>query len=286
MSARIPTIVGVVVLFLFFHFPRSVFSAESFIPLSVDVTNPIIGDSFTVQGFGSGGVAGAKYYLKCRIGPANGTLLNEAQTFQVQTNRWLDDTSAWVDMPQVEIGSDGSWQGSLMCRIKNLMLDEAKKLYFRACLNTSDACKDSVQASTFLALSPRAPTSTNTPTPSVTNTPTTTPSHTPTHTPTNTHTPTPLPASSTNTPTTTGGKTPTLTVTPSEMDDASDAGTLDDSTISGIVLGEENENNSASDSGKRKSNDPLIGAFALVGAGTALLALACAVYVGIIRKTI
>jgi len=180
MSARIPTVVGIVV--LFFFFPSSVFSAANFIPLNVDTTSPVIGDSFIMQASANGAVTGSKYYIKCRIGPSS-TSLTEGQTLNEQTNTWLDDTGsngAWVDMPQILVSEDGSWQGSVTCRIKSSALDEAKLLFLRACLNTNDACGSSFQSTSSLVLSPRIPTPTNTPIPTDTPSPTNTPSPIPT----------------------------------------------------------------------------------------------------------
>jgi len=182
------------------------FSATIIInPISVDMPSPIIGDSFNLVASISGALSGGSYYVKCRIG-ANVSSLNDGQTYNPQTSQWLDDTGstgAWVDMPQVAVGSDGLWQDSIKCRIKSSANDEAKSIFVRACLNSSNSCGTSFQSANSLALNPIFPTPTPTPiptltpTPTPTNTPTPTPTLTPTPTPTRapTSAPTPLPAS-------------------------------------------------------------------------------------------
>ncbi|MFH0749337.1 MAG: hypothetical protein V1917_00285 [Candidatus Gottesmanbacteria bacterium] len=266
MSARKPTLVGVV-LFFFFVFPFPVFSAVSFTPLGVDTTTPIIGDSFIVQASASGAVASSLYYVKCRIGP-NTSSLAEGQTFNANTAKWLDDTSAWIDMPQVTTGDDGSWQGSITCRIKSSAVDEAKLLFVRACLTVNSACGSSFQSTSSLGVMPRAPTPTATPTPTVTNTPTLAP------TATTTPTSTPIVMSSpTNSP------TPTVWLpSPSPSMDKSGGS----ATIAGVVLGkaEEQVESTQEKSDVLMQKKPYIISLVFVGLGFAMLG---AVYVIKIR---
>lgn len=267
MPAQKPTIAGVVVGFLFFFFPYSVYSAASFNPVGIDATNPIIGDSFNVQATANGASPSATYYLKCRIGSAGSTDLTEGQTLNTKTNKWLDDKSTWVDMPEIEIAEDGSWQGSMTCRIKSSALDEAKALFLRACLKTNDSCGSSFQSSNSLVLSPRIPTPTNTPTPTPIPTATNTPTPTSVQTATNTQTPTAVPKISSTFPV-------TATLTQSALDNAASA--------TGAVLGEETEPKT----GQMQPTDllaekqPYIIALLFVGIGLAMLA---AVYVVKIR---
>lgn len=274
MSARIPTYVGVVV-FLLFFFPSSVFGVASFIPLSVDTTNPIIGDTFVIQASASGVVANAAYYLKCRIGPTSGTTYTEGQTLNTQTNKWLDDTSAWIDMPQVAIGGDGQWQGSLSCRIKSSAVDEAKQLVLRACLNVNDACGTSFQSINFVSLSPRSPTPTNTPTPTTTNTPT----QVPTNTQGGTNTPTRLP-----TPTVTLIQTQTTIIAAtfsSVLEEKNDV-----ETTIGAVLGEEilKSNTMKQQNDVLSKKKPYITTLLFVGIGCALIAAFYAIKIHIYSK--
>ncbi len=187
--------------------------AVTIVPVSVDTVSPVIGDSFSVTASVSGALAGNIYFLKCRIG-ANSSSLTDGQTFNLQTSKWLDDTGstgAWIDMPQVTINGDGTWQGTLQCRMKSGTSDEAKMLFLRACLNTNNSCGASFQSNSSLSLSPIVPTPTPTPiptpTPTATPTPTPTPAVTIALTPTNTPTPTP-------TPTPTKTPAPTLSIMP------------------------------------------------------------------------
>ena len=274
MSARIPTYVGVVV-FLLFFFPSFVLGAANFTPLSVDTTNPVIGDAFVVQASASGVVASAAYYLKCRIGPSSGTTYTEGQTLNIQTNKWLDDTNAWVDMPQITIGGDGQWQGSLSCRIKSSAVDEAKTIVLRACLSVNDACGTSFQSTSYLSLSPRSPTPTDTPTPTITNTPTSVPTNTqvPTSTPTRSLTP-----------------TATLTLKPTIYEEATFSSILEEKddieTTGGAVLG---ETTSKTDVTQHQSNmltqkKPYITMLLFVGIGFALIAAFYAVKIHIYSK--
>lgn len=254
MSARVPTIVGVVV--LFFFFPFSVLSAVNFIPLGVTTANPIIGDSFVMQASASGAVSGSKYFVKCRIGPSS-TSLTEGQTFNGQTNTWLDDTGsngAWVDMPQIVVGEDGSWQGSVTCRIKSSAIDEAKLLFLRACPNVNDVCGTSIQSGSSLALAPLMPTPTNTPIPTNTPVPTNTPI--PTSTPSNTSVPTTTP-----TPIASPTKKPTATpITTSTIE----LGSTIVASPTGVVLGAQDP--------QTPNNKPYIIALLFVSVGCALLA--------------
>lgn len=180
-------------------------------PVSVSTSSPIIGDAFTLNASMSAATSGNNYYLKCRIGP-NSSSLSDGQTYNSQTSQWLDDTGstgAWTDMPQITIGSDGSWQGSIQCRIKTTASDETKVIFVRACLNSNNSCGISFQSANSLSLNPIFPTSTPTPSPTPTNIPT--PTNTPTPTKTPTSTPTPAP-----TLTPTKSIIPTITTTPTE----------------------------------------------------------------------
>lgn len=164
------------------------FAAVNISPISLSSSTPIIGDPFILNATLSGALAGNNYYIKCRIGP-NSSSLSDGQTYNSQTTQWLDDTGSsgsWTDMPQITVGSDGSWQGSFQCRLKNSATDETKLLFVRACLNSNNSCGTSFQSTNSLSLNPIFPTSTPTPIPTSTNTPT--PSPTPTKTPT----PTPI----------------------------------------------------------------------------------------------
>ncbi len=274
MSARIPTYVGVVVSFLFF-FPFPVFGAASFVPLSVDTTNPIIGDTFIIQASASGVVANAAYYLKCRIGPSSGTTYTEGQTLNGQTNKWLDDTNAWIDMPQIVVGADGQWQGPISCRIKSSAVDEAKSIVLRACLNVNDACGTSFQSTSSLSLSPRSPTPTNTLAPTATNTPTLAP----TNTPVPTSSPTRL-----STPTVTIASIPTVNVeeTFSSVLEEKD----DTETTIGAVLGETASKNNVTPrpSDLLSEKKPYITTLLFFGISLALIAAFYAIKIHIYSK--
>lgn len=196
-------VIALIAVFIFlFYFANPSFAVNPVIsPLSIDTSIPVIGDAFNVTATMSGALSGGSYYVKCRIG-ASSSSLNDGQTYNSQTLQWLDDTGstgAWVDMPQITTGVDGLWQDSIKCRIKTSANDEAKIIFIRACLNSSNSCGTSFQSANSLTINPIFPTSTpspiptSTPTPTPTNTPTPTPTASPTNTPTPTKTPTPTP---------------------------------------------------------------------------------------------
>ncbi len=184
-----------VVIGILFLFPAaSVFAASSIIPLSVSTASPIMGEAFIVTATMSGVAAGTPYFIKCRLGSGS-TALSEGQTYNAQTDRWLDDTGAngaWIDMPQITILSDGAWSGDMKCRIKSSAADESKLLYLSACLNADSSCGSSFKSTAFLTLQPRVPTPTITPSASPTAVNTITPTNSPG--PTTTRTPTAAPS--------------------------------------------------------------------------------------------
>ncbi|MBI3576750.1 hypothetical protein HY086_01790 [Candidatus Gottesmanbacteria bacterium] len=244
--------------FFLLHHPVS--AAVSISAVSVSTTTPIIGDLFTLTASISGALSGNMYFVKCRLG-ANSSSLSDGQTYNSTTSNWFDDTGssgAWVDMPQVTIGSDGTWSAGVGCRIKSSATDEAKVLYARTCLNSNNSCGTSIQSSNFLTLTPVVPTPTPTstptptPTPANTATPTPTPGSTPTPTPTPTKTPTPAP---------TKGVTPTPLLAETENLEATPAS-------SGSVLSATEESPT-----RTQSSKPLIIALLLIGLGLALLSL-------------
>lgn len=180
MPARI---VRVVVGLLFFVVPIRSILAVVFSPISLSQEHPIIGESFVVDATASGATVGSVYFLKCRIGQTTNAL-TEGQTYNSSTAEWLNDTDAWVSMPTVSVGEDGSWNGTVSCRVKLTAADELKVLYLRTCLRANDACGSSVQSTAFLTFAPIAPS----PTAAPTQTPC--PTATPTTVPTGTSTPT------------------------------------------------------------------------------------------------
>lgn len=149
-----------------------------------------IGQNFSVEGTLSGDGPGEAYYLKCRIGESVSEL-TEAQTFNSDSNNWLFDSSAWKDMPRLELTGDSA-NFSLECRIKAGVSSGQKYFYLRACFREPDeSCGNYVQSGfgqTILVVDPPAPTLTPTPTttkiPDLTATPTSTPTITPTSNPT------------------------------------------------------------------------------------------------------
>jgi preprotein translocase subunit SecG len=185
-------------LLLYLFLSGNAFAAASVSAVSVDISNPIIGNAFNVTFNITGANSGDNYYVKCRIGP-NGSSLTDGQTFNSPT--WLNDIDAWVSMPQFQIGADGTMQSSFQCRVRSGSVDESKVIYVSACLNSSSSCGTSFQSANSLNINPVAPTATPTPTavPSPTSAPTATP--TPTSMPTATPTPSPTP-------------TPTIKLTP------------------------------------------------------------------------
>ncbi|MFZ2025253.1 MAG: hypothetical protein WAV51_03155 [Microgenomates group bacterium] len=261
MSARIPTIVGVVVYFFFFRIPISfAVSGVVFTPLEIDSASPIIGDTFAVQATASGGMTGAVYYLKCRIGQTSSSL-TEGQTYNTTTEKWLDDTSAWIDMPQVMIQNDGSWRGALPCRIKTSAVDEIKLLFLRGCLQVNDACGTSFQSANYLSFSPILPTATMAPTvtPTVTPTPAKGPTNTPAVSTVLITTPTPINPSSKPT---------------SFVQILSQVTVVDEMAPSGTVLGQTNETqkNASGSMDMLSEKRPYIIALLFVGIGLSLLA--------------
>ena len=153
----LPRICGFVLLFveLVFFVQPVMAVTPNILPVSVDTSTPVIGDSFTLTASMSGAVVSSVYFLKCRIGAPNSTTLSDGQTYNSQTSKWLEDTGsngAWIDMPQITTDSTGLWQGNLQCRVKDSANDEAKVLFIRACLDANNACGTSFQSTNSLPL--------------------------------------------------------------------------------------------------------------------------------------
>jgi hypothetical protein len=140
----------------------------------------------------SGALSLSNYYIKCRIGP-NSSSLSEGQTYNQQTPEWLNDTDAWIRMPQIPTDASGNWQGSIQCRVKISAVDESKVIYIRACLSSNSACGTSFQSSAFLTVNTILPTPTPTLAPTDTPVPTNAPTNTPAPTTKPASTPTPKP---------------------------------------------------------------------------------------------
>ncbi|MBI5613871.1 hypothetical protein HY947_03015 [Candidatus Gottesmanbacteria bacterium] len=262
--------------------------AVSISPLSVDINSPVIGDAFTLTATMSGAVAGSNYFVKCRIG-GNTSSLNDGQTFNSQSSKWLDDTGssgAWVDMPQVAIGVDGYWSGLTRCRIKSSSTDEAKLLFVRACLNTDNSCGTSFQSLNSLPLNPIVPTSTPTPIPTSTPTPTPEPSPTPTRTPTPTSTPSPTstPTSSTKTPTSMSTKSvPSPSISLKDENDVladTDEAFIQEKTViasDGSVLGVTTDSNTSNNT--PRIDKMMAVTFGFIAAGLGVFSLASVIYI-------
>jgi hypothetical protein len=242
-----------------FFVPSAFAATPNILAISVDTNTPVIGDQFSVTASMSGAVANGVYFFKCRIG-ANSSSLADGQTYNNQTSQWLDDTGsngAWVDMPQITVDGGGVWQGTLQCRVKDSVNDEAKVLYIRACLNANSVCGTSFQSTQSLTLNPIMPTSTPSPTPTPTNTPTPQPTCTPTSTPIPTRTPTP-----TKTPT----PTPTSTPTPTKV-------LASDSAVLGSTTSTQSASVSADPPPKSTSKQMAI-AILFIGLGCGMLTVA------------
>lgn len=263
----ISTLLPACVLLYLLIFPSPVFAAVTLAPVNVDTSSPVIGDAFSVTASMSGAFVGNIYFLKCRIG-ANSSSLNDGQTFNSQTVKWLDDTGltgAWIDMPQITIGGDGTWQGAIQCKIKNGSADESKMLFMRACLNSNNNCGTSFQSSNNLMLSPQVPTATPTPTSTPTNT------LTPTPTPTATSAPT---ATSVPTATSTSIVTPTRIVSPTPTSEINNEIISTDVPLVPAILGVEDTSVSGTVEARAVSKRPIIIAMLFVSAGLALFAIA------------
>lgn len=173
---------------IFFVVP-AVSAAEALSVLSVSNTTPTAGDPITVAMTLSQGAASQSYYLKCRIGE-DSTHLTQGQTYNPDSGVWLDDSGAngaWTLMPRITVGSDGSWQGEMQCRVKTSAESGAKLVFTRACLSVDGTCKESFQSADSVGIQVLAPPPTSTPPPSPEPTPP------PTATPTVQKTPTRAP---------------------------------------------------------------------------------------------
>ena len=239
-------------------FPSPVFAAVTVSPMSVNTSSPVIGDAFSVTASISGALVGNVYFLKCRIG-ANSYSLNDGQTFNSQTTKWLEDTGltgAWVDMPQMIIGGDGTWQGVVQCKIKSGSVDESKTLFMRACLNLNNACGTSFQSSNTLVLSPQFPTPT--PTSSPTNTPTPTNTSTPVSTSTSTPSPTITPVSATVIATSTIIPTRAASITPTTRQEVVNTDMIEVPAILGVESDDAAIEGVIESSGSGRTNDKFV----------------------------
>jgi len=168
-------LVFILFIFLFFTFlKREVFALSAITVINVP-SEITIGQTFNVNGEISGVQTGQVYFVKCRIGPSSSNL-TEGQTYNVNTDFWLTDGSAWIEMPTTENANF-----SLQCKIKSGVEPGNKIVFLRACLKQADgSCGSSFQSASgvnLTALTEPLPTPTPSPTPSPT--PTSTPPLTP-----------------------------------------------------------------------------------------------------------
>lgn len=128
-------------------------------------TEVIINQTFNLQGEISGAQPGQFYYIKCRLGLSSSNL-NEGQTYNLKTDSWLADTSAWIEMPYSE-ADNNNFNFSLSCRVKSGAAIGDKVVFLRACLKQADgSCTNSFQSASGLnlkALAEIIPTLTPTP---------------------------------------------------------------------------------------------------------------------------
>lgn len=193
-------------IFIFLLLTTKVNAAVTISTLAVDNSAPTIEQSFNVNADISGASENTIYFVKCRIG-VDSSNLKDGQTYNSASSVWLNDTDAWTSMPVVTIGSDGSWQGVIQCRVKNGSVSGSKLVYTRACLNNNGACGTSFQSADYQTINVVLPTETPVPTP----TPIPTEVPTPISTPTESIAPS-ITSTITETPQST--PTPTLTITP------------------------------------------------------------------------
>lgn len=280
MSARISEIIGVGVFLAFFH--PDVFAAISFSISNPQAEADGITFDISVTGLTSSSCQNGVCYLQAVF-----TKPDTPRGFGFTKNKngdWIEyngspETEYIATMFYSFTPQEGSWSGKLTAKANGSDPDySGPGSYLMKALRYSGKSTSAAGESNSISVSVVWPTLS--PTPTLTPPPTDTPTHTPT------------PLSSSNTPTSTstvtGTSTPTETITPTDMMiDASDSGIIDDSTMSGEVLGEEEgEENSASVSAGKKSGDLFTGLFAALGAGTGLLGCAFVLYKGFFQKTV
>ena len=170
-------------LIFFFLFPFSVWAASVGVPTNLP-TEMIINQAFSLNGEISGWQSGQVYFVKCRIGFSSSSL-TEGQTYNANTNSWLSDGGAWVEMPTTE-----NTNFSLQCKLKSGVEPGNKIVFLRACLKQADGgclSSSSFQSASGVNLMVLAePTPTPTPSPVPNPTPTLKPA-TPTPKPTATY---------------------------------------------------------------------------------------------------
>jgi hypothetical protein len=178
MPARQKILVAfIITLAIFLFFRKNVIAATVSAPSNIP-SEVQIGTSFAVNGSLTNVSQGQVYFLKCRLGPDSSSL-TEGQTYNQRANDWLSDSSAWVNMPIIEILGDPA-NFSLDCRIKSGVESGSKVIFLRACLEEPDgSCKGNFQSNTGISFTALVePTSTPTHTqasPIPTSTPTSSP---------------------------------------------------------------------------------------------------------------
>lgn len=148
MEKKITTFFALFFLFLFLAVKVSAVSISTF---SIDKSNVTLQESFQITAKIIEGSVNTNYFIKCRIG-VDSSSLNEGQTYSPLTDSWLFDTDAWTKMPQITSDDNGSWEGTIACRVKNSATTGDKIVVSRACLNNSGACSDNFQSANSILI--------------------------------------------------------------------------------------------------------------------------------------
>lgn len=171
----------VVIFFVLFFLLKTTTALAITIEAPQNVPSQVFaGDSFNFLTTISGVNAGEKYYVKCRVGPSSSSL-TEGQTFNLSTNTWLSDNSAWTAMPVIDVG-DQTTTFPVQCRPKTGSSAGSKVVYVRICLKKPDnSCGSSIQSATSATLTvvgstTTQPLTTTQPTSAATSSPTSQPS--------------------------------------------------------------------------------------------------------------